>query len=147
MSAVEVPFQPDKAAKIPEIQGFGTVLLVDDDEIVLDITRMMLTLLGFEVLSASDGIEAVEIFQQHKDVIRFVLTDFAMPHLNGLETLTALRQIAPGIPVILASGYSEEQVMDGTHSERPQAFLAKPYALQALKDAIYHTLADKPCNT
>ncbi|MCP4340542.1 MAG: PAS domain S-box protein [Desulfobulbaceae bacterium] len=142
MAAVEVPFQPDKAVKTQEIKGFGTVLLVDDDEIVLDITRMMLTALGFEVLSASGGIEAVEIFQQHKDVIRFVLTDFAMPHLNGLETLTALRQIAPGIPVILASGYSEEQVIDGTHSERPQAFLAKPYAFQALKDAIYHTLAD-----
>jgi len=147
MSAVEVPSQPDKAVKTPEIKEFGTVLLVDDDAIVLDITRMMLISLGYEVISASGGREAVEIFQQHKDVIRFVLTDFAMPHLNGLETLTALRQIAPGLPVILASGYSEEQVMDGTHSERPQAFLAKPYAFQALKDAIYHTLADKPCNT
>ncbi len=146
MSAVVVPFQPDKAAKSPEIQGSGTVLLVDDDETVLDITRMMLTMLGFEVLSASGGLEAVEIFQQHKNAIRFVLTDFAMPHLNGLETLTALRQIAPGIPVILASGYSEEQVMDDTHPERPQAFLAKPYDLQALKDAIYRTLANKPCN-
>lgn len=146
MSAVEVSLQPDKAARTPEIQGSGTVLLVDDDETILDITRMMLTMLGFEVLSASGGIEAVEIFQQHKNAIRFVLTDFAMPHLNGLETLTALRQIAPGIPVILASGYSEEQVMDDTHPERPQAFLAKPYDLQALKDAIYRTLANKPCN-
>ena len=144
MSAAEVSFQPDKAAKTLEIQGFGMVLLVDDDETVLEITRMMLTMLGFEVLSASGGIEAVEIFQQHKNVIRFVLTDFAMPHMNGLETLTALRQIAPGIPVILASGYSEDQVMDDTHPERPQAFLAKPYGLQALKDAIYLTLANKP---
>ncbi len=146
MSAVEVPIQPYKAANTPENQGFGTVLLVDDDETVLDITRAMLTCLGFEVLSASDGMEAVEIFQQHKNVIRFVVTDFAMPHLNGLETLTALRQITPNIPVILASGYSEDQVMDDTHFERPQAFLAKPYGLQALKDAVYRTLANKLCN-
>lgn len=146
ISAVEVPFQPDKAAKIPEIKEFGTVLLVDDDETVLAITRTMLTMLGFEVLDARDGIEAVEMFQQHKNQIRFVLTDFAMPRMNGFETLTALRQIAPGIPVILASGYSEEQVMDDTHPERPQAFLAKPYGLLALKDAIYRTLTNNPYN-
>ncbi len=140
ISATEVPFQPDKAANIPEIRGFGTVLLVDDDDTVLEITRVMLTMLGFEVLAAKDGIEAVEMFQQHKSHIRFVLTDFAMPRMNGLETLTALRQIAPDIPVILASGYNEEQVMDDSHPERPQVFLAKPYGIQALKDAIYRTL-------
>ena len=144
ISASEVPFQPDEAANIQEINGFGTVLLVDDDETVLDTTHVMLTMLGFEVLDARDGIEAVEMFQKHKSQIRFVLTDFAMPRMNGLETLTALRQIAPDIPVILASGYSEEQIMDDTQPERPQAFLEKPYGLQALKDAIYHTLTNRP---
>ena len=147
ISTVEVCFQPDEAVNTPQIQMLGTVLLVDDDEIVLDISRMMLTMLGFDVLCARSGREAVEIFQQHKDIIRFVLTDFAMPHLNGIETLAALRQIDPGLPAILASGYSEDQVMDKTHPERPQAFLAKPYALQALKDAVYRTLANTPCNS
>jgi len=103
----------------------------------------MLSMMGYEVLSAKCGMDAVELLQQHKNLIRFVLTDFAMPRMNGLETLTALRQIVPGIPVILASGYSEEQVMDGNHLERPQAFLGKPYCLQDLKDAICRTLADK----
>ena len=146
ISTVEVCFQPDEAVNTPQIQMFGTVLLVDDDELVLDISRIMLTTLGFNVLCASGGREAVEIFQQHKNIIRFVLTDFAMPHLNGLETLAALRQIDPGLPAILASGYSEDQVMDDTHPERPQVFLAKPYALQALKEAVYLTLANNPCN-
>jgi CheY-like chemotaxis protein len=146
ISAVEVPFKPGKAANIGKIEWFGTVLLVDDDEMVLNITRSILTILGFEVLSARDGIEAVEIFQQHKNVIRFVLTDFAMPRMNGLETLTALRKITPGIPVILASGYSEDEVIDDTLPERPQAFLEKPYDLQTLEDAIYRTMANKSCN-
>jgi len=117
-------------------------LLVDDDEIVLEITSMVLAKLGFKVLSARDGVEAVKVFQQHRDEIRFVLTDYAMPRMNGLETLATLRQIAPRIPVILASGYSEDEVMNGSHSEHPQVFLEKPYSLQELKDAIQHSLAD-----
>jgi CheY-like chemotaxis protein len=102
----------------------------------------MLSLLGFEVLSARDGIEAMEMFQQRKDQIQFVLTDFAMPRMNGLETLTALRQIAPSLPVILASGLSEEQVMEGIHHERPQAFLAKPYRFDVLRDTIHWALKE-----
>jgi CheY-like chemotaxis protein len=143
LSAAEVHLELDKAARAPEMQWSGTVLLVDDDQSILELTRVMLSLLGFEVLSAGDGIEAVEIFRQHKDEIRFVLTDFGMPHMNGLETVTALRQIDPDIPVILASGYSKEHVMDGSHPERLQAFLGKPYSLQALRDAICSTLEEK----
>ena len=141
--AKEVQRQPGKAANAPEIKGGGTVLLIDDDKIVLDITSTALSLMGFKVLTAMDGIEAVEVLQRHKDEILLVLSDFAMPRMNGLETLTALRQIVPDIPVILASGYSEEQVMGGTHPERPQAFLGKPYGLQKLKNAISQSLTDK----
>ena len=117
--------------------------MVEDDEIVLDITSMALSMLGFKVLTARDGVEAVEVFRQHQEEIRLVLTDFAMPRMNGLETLNALRRIAPGIPVILASGYSEEQIMEITHPERPHAFLGKPYGFQKLKDAIRHSMAEK----
>ena len=143
ISTVDICFQPEEGGKTPQIQMVGTVLLVDDDEIVLDISRTMLTTLGFDVLSASSGREAVEIFQQNTNSIRFVLTDFAMPHLNGLETMAALRQITPDVPVILASGYSEEQVMNNTCLESPQAFLGKPYGLQALKDTIIRILTNK----
>jgi signal transduction histidine kinase/ABC-type amino acid transport substrate-binding protein/ActR/RegA family two-component response regulator len=143
ISPAEAAARPDKVADDREIEWSGSVLLVDDDKIVLIITGEMLSMLGFTVLTAGDGIEAVELFRQHQDQIRFVLSDFAMPRMNGLETLTALRQIDPAIPVILASGYSEEQVMDGTHHECPQAFLAKPYRLQDLKEAIRHSLADR----
>ena len=121
----------------------GTALLVDVDSIVVMITSAMLSMLGFKVLSAMDGVEAVQVFRQHKDEIRFVLSDFAMPRMNGQEVLIALRRIAPSIPVILASGYSEEQVMNGSQHECPQAFLAKPYGLQELKEAIRHSLAGR----
>jgi len=64
-----------------------------------------------------DGIEAVEVFRQHRDDIRLVVSDVSMPRMNGWETLIALRDIDPDISVILVSGFSEEQVMEGIHLE------------------------------
>ena len=96
----------------------------------------MLKRLGFSVLAAKDGIEALEVFHQHQSEIKFVISDLTMPRMNGWETLTALRKIKPGIPVILASGYDKAHVMAGEHPELPQAFLGKPYNRKALSDAI-----------
>ena len=140
ISREEVCRQPVKTAKTWEREKGGTVLLVDDDTIVLNITRMLLAELGFTVLTARDGLEAVEIFLQHKNEICFVLSDVSMPRMNGWEALTALRQITPGLPVILTSGYTEEQVMEEAYPERPQAFLAKPYRLEELETAIHRAL-------
>ncbi len=130
----------DQGTKARQCQEACKVLVVDDDAIALELTSVMLSMLGFTILRAMDGIEAVEIFRQHRDEIRFVLSDVNMPHMNGWETLTALRQIAPGIAVILASGYSFDQVMKGAHSELPQVFLRKPYEFKHLRDTIRRTL-------
>ena len=92
------------------------------------------------MLAAEDGVAAVETFRAHRGETSLVLCDLTMPRMNGWETLTALRQIQPGIPVILSSGYSEAQVMEGIHSELPQAFLSKPYEFAALADVIRQVL-------
>jgi CheY-like chemotaxis protein len=125
------------------MEGSGTVLLVDDEEMVRDMAAAMLTHLGFSVLEAKDGVEAVELFRQHQDEIRCVLCDLTMPRMNGWEALTALRKLAPDIPVILASGYDEAQVMAGDHAEWPQVFLGKPYKLKGLSDAIGQAWVNK----
>jgi two-component system, cell cycle sensor histidine kinase and response regulator CckA len=127
---------PDLRSMTLQRREASKVLLVDDDEIVLELTSVMLSMLGFTVLRAIDGIEAVAIFRQHREDIRFVLSDVVMPRMNGWETLTALRQITPGIAVILVSGCSVDQVMKGAHSELPQAFLRKPFGFKSLRDAI-----------
>ena len=88
------------------------------------------------MLEARDGVEAVEVFRQHLDEIRCVLSDLTMPRMDGWETLAALRKLSPDIPVILSSGYDEAQVMAGEHPERPNAFLGKPYQLKELSDTI-----------
>ncbi len=133
--------QPDPAAQSPEIDWSGTVLLVDDEPMVRKVCESALMRLGFAVLLAKDGVEAVEILREHRDEIRCVLCDLTMPRMNGWETLVALRKLAPTLPVILASGYDEAHVMAGDHPELPQAFLSKPYRIQELRDAIVRALA------
>ncbi len=123
------------------VQSSGTVLLVDDDELLRRSSARALIRIGCQVLEAADGVEAVEVFRQHRDRIGLVLCDLTMPHLDGWETLSALRQLSPQIPVILTSGYDEAHAMADDRKERPQAFLAKPFGAQALRNAIERALA------
>lgn len=136
VSKEEVPAQPDKTIKSLEVVEGSTVLLVEDEAMLRKMAAAMLTRLGFKVLIANDGVEALEVFQQHPNEIHIVLSDLSMPRMDGWETLSALRRIRPGVPVVLTSGYDEAQVLSGDHHELPQVFLHKPYQIAALKDAL-----------
>jgi len=135
--------QTVKTEKFSKIEGGGTVLLVDDEEPVRKLAGVMLIRLGYTVLEARDGLDAVEMFRQHTDEIRCVLCDLTMPRMDGWTTLAALRKLSPGIAVILSSGYDKDQALAGDHPEWPQAFLGKPYHLKELDDAIHRALANK----
>jgi CheY-like chemotaxis protein len=140
LPAISEALLAGKAEKASKIEAGGTVLLIEDEEQVRKMAKIMLTRLGYTVLEAKDGVEAVEVFKQHRDEIRCVLSDLTMPRMNGWETLTALRKLSPDIPVILSSGYDETQVMAGEHPECPNAFLGKPYQLKNLGDTINRVL-------
>ena len=146
---VYLPLSAEAAARLPEIvepaQGGaeGAVLLVEDDLTVQRLAARMLVKLGFVVIQAADGVEAVEVFAKRKGEIGWVLCDLTMPRMNGWETLAALRDMAPEIPAVLASGYDYLEVVSGDHLEWPQAFLSKPYGLQQLKDVIGQVLPDR----
>jgi PAS domain S-box-containing protein len=153
VSTEELPIQHDlpampeallagKAEKSSKIEGSGTVLLIEDEDPVRNIAKKMLTRLGYTVIEAKDGVEALEIFQQHQDEISFVLSDLTMPRMNGWETLAALRKLSPDTPVILSSGYDEAKVMAEEHTEQPNAFLGKPYQLKVLRDTINRILSN-----
>jgi PAS domain S-box-containing protein len=136
--AVSVSLEAEKTAQIIES---GSVLVIEDDPDVRHMAKAMLTRIGFTVLEATDGVEAMEIFTQHQDHIRCVLSDLTMPRMDGWETLAALRKLSPDIPVILSSGYDEAQVMADEHTERPNAFLGKPYQLKGLRETISRVLS------
>ena len=112
------------------------VLLIEDDASVRNMAKAMITRLGYAVIEAQDGIEAVRLFQEHQNEIGCVISDLTMPRMNGWETLTELRRMEADVPVILASGYDKESVMAGDHPELPQAFLNKPYSMGALKEVL-----------
>ncbi len=141
LSAQMAPRQIEQISKVPKIVPGGTVLLVEDDEGVRNMTEIALATLGFNVLPAGDGVEAVEIFETHKDEISCLLCDLTMPRMNGWETIYALRAIRHDLPVVLASGYDEASVMAGSHPELPDFFLSKPYDLNKLSDTIGHAMA------
>jgi PAS domain S-box-containing protein len=143
VTAEVISKQRDPVVKMSARSESGTVLLIEDEEMLRNMATTMMTRLGFTVLAAKDGVEAIEIFRKRREEIRLVLSDLTMPHMDGWETLTALRKLHPDIPVILASGYDEAQIMAGDHSELPQAFLGKPYKLKSLDDAIKLALLNK----
>ena len=135
-----IPAKSDQTAQASIPMGGGALLLVEDETNVRHAVTKVLRRLGFTVLAAADGREGVEIFRQHQAEIRCVLCDLTMPRMNGWQTLAALRQLSPEIPFILSSGYDEAQAMAGQYSERPQAFLSKPYMVEDLYDVLAKVL-------
>ncbi len=132
-----------KTTEIHEIEQGGTVLLVEDQDTVRKMAESMLKRLGYEVLAASGGAEAVKLLRENLDLIRCVITDLTMPGMDGWETLAALREIQPYIPVIMVSGHDEARAMGRDYLERPHVFLHKPYLKSDLKAAI-DTALKKP---
>jgi PAS domain S-box-containing protein len=122
---------PAKPAGQPveeEIRGGDeTILLADDEEMVGRLGETILKRHGYQVLTASDGIEAVEIFRHRRKEINLVILDLSMPRLSGPETLRELRKIDPSVRVLFSSGYSNDEA--GYHVDRDGVlgFVAKPY--------------------
>jgi len=118
------------------IEGKGLVLIVDDEESVRNVNRTMLEKMGFSVLTASDGMEAVEMFMERADEIVLVLLDITMPRMNGEEVFAELKNIRKNIPILLLSGYGE-QVLSRSLLEDPHAdFIQKPSSLADLTEKI-----------
>lgn len=116
-------------------QGSGTVLLVDDEETVRGVGREMLRELGFSVLTAIDGKDALEIFKTHPE-IALVILDLTMPHMDGEQCFRELRMLRPNVKVIMSSGYNEQEVAQKFVGKGLAGFIQKPYKLSTLKSAL-----------
>lgn len=127
--------EPSKAGEFS-----GLVLLVDDEEGVRMTVRVMLERLGFQVLTAEHGREAVSILRARAAEVRCILLDMTMPHWDGVETYAELRRIRADIPVILCSGYTEDDAMQRFVGKGLAGFLQKPYTLAALTRKLREVL-------
>ncbi|GAB6095623.1 hypothetical protein JCM14469_18750 [Desulfatiferula olefinivorans] len=145
LSIQSIPLlNPGVPEAIRTFETGGIVLLVDDQKMMRNMASNMLVRLGFEVITAKSGRDALKIFKNRQEEIRLVLTDLTMPGLNGWKILEGVRKVRPDIPVILASGYDEASVMSESHPEKPQAFLNKPYRKTDLAAALACALGSLP---
>ena len=124
-------------AKIRYTSGQGkTILLIDDEEMVIEISEMMLQKLGYKVLKAQDGHEGLQLFETNKTEIDLIISDLEMPEMNGKEVLDKLREIDPQIKVMLSSGALIDTDERSIINEGFDGFLKKPYSMTTLSEKM-----------
>lgn len=138
--APQAKLVPDSSSANPAI-----VLVADDEDTVRRVASRALGNSGFEVVLANDGQEAVERFREQSPRIDCVVLDVTMPELNGPRALEAIRDIDQGVPAILMSGYSSEDLqMDQPGLQA--AFLQKPFEVGELREAVRNAIAERTDN-
>ena len=113
-------------------RGNGTILIVDDEEDVRIASQLILEETGFNVMTAHDGRHGLEVFKAQRNNITAVLLDLTMPHMNGEQLFQKIRHFSPSVPVILSSGYTEEDALKRFTGSGISAFIQKPYQVDAL---------------
>jgi PAS domain S-box-containing protein len=116
--------------------GKGTILIVDDEEMILDVGIEMVRKMGYETLAAKNGDEAVSLFKDHAADIDLVVLDLIMPGTSGKDTFNRLKKIRPDIKILLSSGYSIDSQARALMDQGCDGFIQKPYQLDALSAKI-----------
>jgi two-component system, cell cycle sensor histidine kinase and response regulator CckA len=107
--------------------GTETILIVEDEPLLIDMTRMLLESKGYKIILAADGIEALIQYQKHQQDISLVLSDIGLPKMDGVEEFTKLKELNPNVKVIMASGYFEPDVKVNLMRSGVKGFIQKPY--------------------
>ena len=122
------------------VKGEGTILLVDDEEVIIDVGSEILEVLGYKVSVARSGREAIEIYKEKQNEIDMVILDMIMPEMDGGETFNVLKSIDPGVKVIVSSGYSADARSTRMMEQGCCGFIQKPYSVNALSQKVKEVL-------
>jgi PAS domain S-box-containing protein len=133
--------EPRAESPLSDLTGTGTLLVVDDEELIRRLAKDVLEGYGYQVLEAANGREAVELFRQQAGQIAGVLLDLTMPVMGGEEALRQLKEILPEVRVVLSSGYDEADTARRFAGEGLADFIQKPYSPVALATKIKKALA------
>lgn len=112
-----------------------TILIADDEEMVLDVAKEMLHHLNYNVIAACNGIDAFELYKKHKDCIDLLIFDISMPKMDGFTCLAAIRQES-NVPALLSSGISQMLTDADIAKHQAQGLLPKPFSFETLQQAI-----------
>jgi two-component system, cell cycle sensor histidine kinase and response regulator CckA len=143
LPACDTPKDSEKKLKTdPLAQGQGElILLVDDEESIRRVARQALERHGYRMIEASDGTQGLAQYTQHQSEVRLVITDLAMPFMDGPAFIHALRELNPKINIIAMSGHQSKAAVDNLPPKSVQALLTKPFnaaeLLKALKQALH----------
>ena len=122
-----------------------TILVVDDESGILNAAQNLLQSNGYRVITSGDGVEALAVYAQNRDVVKLVLTDVMMPVMDGPAMMRVLKKLAPDIKVIATSGIDQDAKMEELKSLGMKAFIAKPYTADKLLTILREVLdADAP---
>ena len=140
LPASDKPLQRSVKDEVPIMIGSETVLLVDDETMIIDVGRQMLEKLGYRVLVAQSGREALAVYRANRQHIRLVILDMIMQHMNGGETFDRLKAIDPDVRVLLSSGYSIDGDAQEILNRGCRGFLQKPFNLAELSEKLRKTI-------
>jgi CheY-like chemotaxis protein len=118
------------------IKGTGTVLFVDDEELVLEVAKELLEVMGYRVFAAADGKEAIEIYRENQDAIDIVILDMIMPGMGGGEVYDRLREVNPNVKVLLSSGFAIDGEASQILERGCNGFIQKPFNMEEVSKKI-----------
>lgn len=132
-----------RSQALPLAREHETILLTEDEEIYLDMSRKILESLGYQVLTAAKPSEAIRIAKEYDGEIHLLFTDLIMPEMNGMDLMKNLTELRPGLKYLIMSGYSDKTViLKGLLSEKDH-FISKPFSVESLADMIRKLLDGK----
>jgi CheY-like chemotaxis protein len=135
------PVGPSKSHPGLQAPQAQTILLVDDESMIRDLGRAVLTRAGFHVLTAEDGQEAVELYAQHRDSIELVVLDVTMPRMSGRDAFRHIIDMNPQARILFSTGYTADELEE---VESAVGLLSKPYRPQELLSAVRAALTISP---
>ncbi|MEI6610898.1 MAG: response regulator [Deltaproteobacteria bacterium] len=122
------------------VSSTETILLVDDDKMVLSVNKDLLESIGYKVHAVGNGQEAIAVYMKKKDKINLVILDMIMPGLSGPDTFDRLREINPSVKVLLSSGYSINGKVQTIMDRGCNGFIQKPFKLEELSSKVREML-------
>ena len=142
-SSGTIPNSLSVVADTDPLRGHGTILLVEDETFLREVTCEILESTGYRVLKTRNAAEATSAFRQYKTIVKLLLTDVVLPGQNGRDLANDLRGVCPKLRIIFISGYPENVVTRHGIQEDGMFYLPKPFSLQSLTRKVRQVLEQK----
>ena len=135
---------PEASVDYRNVRGQGTILVVDDEEMIRNIARQMLEDAGFTVLLANGGEAAIRILETAGDTpISLIILDLSMPEFSGRQVMQAIRRAGIEIPILICSGYTESEISKEFSGLHIAGVITKPFTLRQLANRVHRVLGSK----